>query len=139
MGEKLEKFFESTLERNGRGERPDLLVPVPAFGTGKCELFDLAGDSDSYYGGLQYSQMYNNYTYVWDENTLTWTMQPSQNGLVGMVPDVYVPVGTFYHQNPALQPAADYSLFRPWSSRGTGTYIPEAVHQFKFPFCLVKI
>ena len=33
MGAALEKFFFSTLERNGKGERADVGVPVAPFGT----------------------------------------------------------------------------------------------------------
>ncbi|GAU24462.1 hypothetical protein TSUD_319390 [Trifolium subterraneum] len=61
MGGALEVFFMNTLNRNGKGQRPDIDVPVPAFGTGKSEKPVLVGDCDSYYGGLQYVQLYRNH------------------------------------------------------------------------------
>ncbi|CAJ2641694.1 unnamed protein product [Trifolium pratense] len=61
MGGALEVFFMNTLNRNGKGQRPDIDVPVPAFGTGKSEEPVLVGDCDNYYGGLQYVQLYRNH------------------------------------------------------------------------------
>ncbi|KAG5224438.1 Melibiase family protein [Salix suchowensis] len=57
MGGRLEKFFVNTLDRNGRGQRPDADVPVPAFGTGRSEASNLNGDYDS----LLHGQWYHNY------------------------------------------------------------------------------
>lgn len=140
MGDGLEKFFRSTLDRNGRGERPDVQVPVPAFGTGRCELYDLTGDYDSYYGGLQYTQWYQDYvltvsmqqsptrSYVWNENTLAWTLQHNQNGFQRRGTEVFVPRMPFYQPNSSQLPAANFGTFRTGRSRGTGTYIPEMVY-----------
>lgn len=145
MGEELEKFFENTLDRNGRGERPDALVPVPMFGTGKCEPFDLTGDYDSYYGGLQYTQLYHEYAYaasmplgltyscVWDENTLTWTMQLNGNGYYQRGADgfyqgganVFYTMVPHYHPNPPQFLDTGFNISGAGRSRGTGTYIPE--------------
>jgi hypothetical protein len=61
MGGALEVFFMNTLNRNGKGQRPDTDVPVPAFGTGNSEESVLLGDCNSYYGGLQYVQLYRNH------------------------------------------------------------------------------
>ncbi|TKY73930.1 hypothetical protein E2542_SST02689 [Spatholobus suberectus] len=61
MGAALEKFFFCTLDRNGKGERADVDIPVSPFGTGRSEESVLCGDCDSYYGGLQYIQLYRNY------------------------------------------------------------------------------
>ncbi|KAL5079023.1 hypothetical protein RYX36_007444, partial [Vicia faba] len=58
MGGALEVFFMNTLNRNGKGQMPDIDVPVPAFGTGRSEEPVLVGDCDSFYGGLQHAQMY---------------------------------------------------------------------------------
>jgi hypothetical protein len=52
MGGALELFFRNTLNRNGKGQRPDIDVPVHAFGTGKSVKPVLVGDCDNYYGGL---------------------------------------------------------------------------------------
>uniref|UniRef100_A0A2P2MG29 Uncharacterized protein MANES_07G140200 n=1 Tax=Rhizophora mucronata TaxID=61149 RepID=A0A2P2MG29_RHIMU len=61
MGAGLEKFFVNTLDRNGRGERPDVPVPVPAFGTGRSEVSDLCGDYSSYSTALLCGQWYLNH------------------------------------------------------------------------------
>nr|KYP69481.1 hypothetical protein KK1_008672 [Cajanus cajan] len=61
MGAALEKFYLNTLDRNGKGERADVDVPVSPFGIGRSEESVLCGDCDSYYGGLQYVQLYRNY------------------------------------------------------------------------------
>ena len=57
MGAALERFFMNTLDRNGKGQRPDVEVPVPAFGTGRSEESVLRGDCESYYGALRYVQL----------------------------------------------------------------------------------
>ncbi|XP_062092445.1 uncharacterized protein LOC133798235 isoform X2 [Humulus lupulus] len=137
LGEGLEEFFKNTLDRNGRGERPDIQAPVPAFGTGRCELYDLSGDYDSYYGGLQYTQWYHDYfitismqsnqtlSYVWNESTLSWTVQPNQNGFQRRGTEAFVPRMPLYHPNLSLLPAATFSTSIMGKSRGTGTYIPD--------------
>ncbi|PNX93390.1 nucleotidyltransferase domain protein [Trifolium pratense] len=61
IGGALEVFFMNTLNRNGKGLRADIDVPVPAFGTGKSEEPVLVGDCDGYYGGLEYVQLYRNH------------------------------------------------------------------------------
>ncbi|KAL1337434.1 hypothetical protein HN51_032104 [Arachis hypogaea] len=58
MGSALERFFMNTLDRNGKGQRPDVEVPVHAFGTGRCEEPVLYGDCENYYDALQYLQLY---------------------------------------------------------------------------------
>ncbi|RYQ85710.1 hypothetical protein Ahy_B10g105299 isoform B [Arachis hypogaea] len=58
MGAALEGFFMNTLDRNGKGQRPDIEVPVPAFGTGRSEESVLLGDCESYYGALRYVQLH---------------------------------------------------------------------------------
>ncbi|XP_024032777.1 uncharacterized protein LOC112095308 [Morus notabilis] len=141
MGEELEKFFENTLDRNGRGERPDALVPVHAFGTGKCEPSDLTGDYDSYYGGLHYTQLYHEYalaasvqpglfySYVWDQSTLTWTLQLNGNGFFQGGTDGYYPMVPFYHPYPSQLSATGFDIAGMERSRGTGTFIPELTHE----------
>ncbi|KAF4363445.1 hypothetical protein F8388_016573 [Cannabis sativa] len=141
LGVGLEEFFTNTLDRNGRGERPDIQAPVPAFGTGRCELYELSGDYESYYGGLQYTQWYHDYfitismqsnqtlSYVWDESTLSWTVQPNQNGFQRLGTELYVPSMPLYHPNLSLLPAATFHPSIMGKSRGTGTYIPDMTHQ----------
>ncbi|XP_061368053.1 uncharacterized protein LOC133311053 isoform X2 [Gastrolobium bilobum] len=75
----IEKFFVNTLDRNGKGVRPDVQVPVPAFGTGRSEKSDLRGDCDSYYGGLQYAQLLN-YTVPHTALTISPSL-PSQSDM----------------------------------------------------------
>ncbi|KAJ8771050.1 hypothetical protein K2173_023375 [Erythroxylum novogranatense] len=62
MGAALEKFFTNTLERNGKGERPDASVPVPAFGTGRSEASGLSGDYETHCCGLVHGQWFHDYT-----------------------------------------------------------------------------
>ncbi|KAI4370497.1 hypothetical protein MLD38_018847 [Melastoma candidum] len=56
IGEEIEKFFKYTIDRNGRGHRPDVQVPIPAFGTGKYEVVSLVGDYNTFYNNYLYSQ-----------------------------------------------------------------------------------
>ncbi|CAJ1974566.1 unnamed protein product [Sphenostylis stenocarpa] len=53
MGAALEEFFFFTLDRNGKGERADVDIPVSAFGTGRSEKSILDGDHDNYNGDSQ--------------------------------------------------------------------------------------
>ncbi|KAJ4905127.1 PAP/OAS1 substrate-binding domain superfamily [Raphanus sativus] len=74
IGWRLEKFFGSSLERNGKGQRQDVYDPVTAFGTGRSELSELTGDFQGYYGRLVSYQ--NNEFYLRGLNGSTW-MQPN--------------------------------------------------------------
>ncbi|KAK7317023.1 hypothetical protein RJT34_00902 [Clitoria ternatea] len=130
MGAALEKFFMSTLERNGKGQRPDVAIPVPAFGTGKSEERVLLGDSESYYGGLQFVQGYRNYAIPVppaqasspsSPSHLALSKQPHWTMYYPRGTDVYVPAQTLYH--PSV-PQVTYGLEEMGISRGTGTYIP---------------
>ncbi|GAU24460.1 hypothetical protein TSUD_319370 [Trifolium subterraneum] len=137
MGGALEVFFMNTLNRNGKGQRPDIDVPVPAFGTGKSEKPVLVGDCDSYYGGLQYVQLYRNHVMPLVAHTSSpsipfdavahsssssiqqnWYMYYHRGA------DLYVPRQTFFPPN-APPPPPTYSLEDMGKSRGTGTYIPD--------------
>lgn len=141
-GEALEKFFVNTLDRNGRGQRPDVHVPVPAFGTGRSEISDLNGDYDSFYGGLQYGQRYH-------DGTLSVSLQPYSNpsqmgnksvrdalalsvrGNWNMFhrkgTDAFVPALSLCNPNASQLHASTLSVRKTWISRGTGTYIPDMV------------
>ncbi|CAK8567784.1 unnamed protein product [Lathyrus sativus] len=131
MGGALEVFFMNTLNRNGKGQRPDIDVPVPAFGTGRSEEPVLVGDCDSFYGGLQHVQMCRNYAIPlapsisppipFDADMLK--LQQSWLRCYHRGTDVYVPRQTFYHPNAPPHPT--YSLEETGKSRGTGTYIPD--------------
>ncbi|KAI6670227.1 hypothetical protein NL676_005112 [Syzygium grande] len=78
--EGIESFFQNTLDRNGRGMRPDIELPVSVFGTGKIEVADLAGDFPSYYNNLVCSQWHHEHSLFADElntplsvqNNSTW-------------------------------------------------------------------
>ncbi|XP_058767443.1 uncharacterized protein LOC131641143 isoform X3 [Vicia villosa] len=129
IGGALEVFFMNTLNRNGKGQRPDIDVPVPAFGTGRSEEPVLVGDCDSFYGGLQHVQMYRNYAMP--------LVAPSSSPLIPFDADMLkvqqnwlryyhrstIPRQTFFHPNAPPQPT--YSLEETGKSRGTGTYIPD--------------
>ncbi|XP_058786609.1 uncharacterized protein LOC131661185 isoform X2 [Vicia villosa] len=129
IGGALEVFFMNTLNRNGKGQRPDIDVPVPAFGTGRSEEPVLVGDCDSFYGGLQHVQMYRNYAVP--------LVAPSSSPLIPFDADMLkvqqnwlryyhrgtIPRQTFFHPNAPPQPT--YSLEETGKSRGTGTYIPD--------------
>ncbi|KAI3419523.1 uncharacterized protein J3R85_013228, partial [Psidium guajava] len=65
--EGIESFFQNTLDRNGRGMRPDIELPVCAFGTGKIEVADLVGDFPSYYNNLVCSQWHYEHNLFADE------------------------------------------------------------------------
>lgn len=133
----------TTLERNGSGQRPDVEVPVPAFGTGRTEISDLGGDYDSYYGGLQDGQWFCYYnlpvylppspipSQIWNGNvmdTLARSVWGHQNVIYPRGTDVFVPKLPLYYPNASQISAAAYNIERTWTSRGTGTYIPDMVY-----------
>ncbi|XP_020212333.1 uncharacterized protein LOC109796896 isoform X2 [Cajanus cajan] len=129
MGAALEKFYLNTLDRNGKGERADVDVPVSPFGIGRSEESVLCGDCDSYYGGLQYVQLYRNYAMPpvtvrssspsspSQDDIHALSMQQNWNMFYQSGTDVYIPGQTLYHPT--------YSLEEGGKSRGTGTYIPD--------------
>ncbi|KAH1205001.1 hypothetical protein GmHk_16G045814 [Glycine max] len=128
MGAALEKFFFSTLDRNGKGERADVAVPVSPFGIGRSEESVLCGDCESYCGGLQYVQLYRNYAMPIAVHSSS-PSSPSQDDILAPSTqqnwsmfyqggtDVYIPGQTLYHPT--------YNLEGRGKSRGTGTYIPD--------------
>ncbi|GAY40579.1 hypothetical protein CUMW_053040 [Citrus unshiu] len=138
----LEKFFINTLERNGKGLRPDVQVPIHAFGCGKSEAADLSGDYDSYYNGLLYGQCYHDYTLpvtaqfsppsppsqipsrsAWD--VLCQYVQGKGNLVYQWGTEVFVPRLPFCHPYASQVRASTFSTDEGEKSRGTGTYIPE--------------
>ncbi|GFZ15097.1 PAP/OAS1 substrate-binding domain superfamily [Actinidia rufa] len=56
----LKEFFETTLDRNGKVQRPDVRIPVPVFLTGKSEIADLNGDYYNYLANITYCGRYHN-------------------------------------------------------------------------------
>ncbi|GMI72465.1 hypothetical protein like AT3G56320 [Hibiscus trionum] len=148
MGMGLEKFFVNTLDRNGRGQRPDVQIPVHAFGTGKSEVSDLCGDYDGYYNGLLYSQWYHYYAMnVPVQPTTSVSSSSSQTPKHGALDAIrrlvrykrnifyqkgmnaFIPRLPFYHPCALQLPAAAYGIDNMTKSRGTGTYIPNMTHQ----------
>lgn len=142
LGMGLEKFFINTLERNGKGLRPDVQVPIHAFGSGKSEAADLSGDYDSYYNGLLYGQCYHDYTLpvtaqfsppsspsqipsrsAWD--VLCQYVQGKGNLVYQWGTEVFVPRLPFCHPYASQVQASTFSTDEGEKSRGTGTYIPE--------------
>ncbi|KAL6131699.1 hypothetical protein ACLB2K_070073 [Fragaria x ananassa] len=133
IGAELQKeFFMSTIDRNGRGQRPDLHTPVPAFGSGRSIPSNLTGDYDYYYGGilsayalhdqslhlssqpyLPPSQVQNNTAWnarTWSLEQLNWDVFDRMSVNAYALP--------FYHC--ASQQTANMRTMR-----GTGTYIPD--------------
>ncbi|XP_025013825.2 uncharacterized protein LOC8260858 [Ricinus communis] len=145
MGAGLENFFINTLDRNGRGERPDAPVPVPTFGTGRSEASDLSGDYDNYYNGILQGQWYHSYSLpvspqltppsspsqiqqgcTWD--TLSQLLRWKQNFLSQRGTNVFVPRVPYHHPYAAKVYATASSTDEMGKSRGTGTYIPHVSH-----------
>lgn len=145
IGMGLEKFFMNTLDRNGKGQRPDVDVPIHAFGTGKSEAADLRGDYDSYYNSLLYGQWYHDYTLpvtskfsppsspsqisnrsAWD--TVRQFVSCKRNLFYRWGTEVFVPRLPFCQPYASQLPGATFSLDEGEKSRGTGTYIPHVVY-----------
>jgi hypothetical protein len=126
MGGALELFFRNTVNRNGKGQRPDIDVPVHAFGTGKSEKPVLVGDCDNYYGGLQYVQLYGNHAMPLIAHSSSSSIQQNWYMYYHRGADLYVPRQTLFPPN-APAPLT-YSFEDIGKSRGTGTYIPNMTH-----------
>ncbi|KAK8612100.1 hypothetical protein V6N13_092219 [Hibiscus sabdariffa] len=146
MGVRLEKFFVNTLDRNGRGQRPDVQIPVHAFGTGKSEVSDLSGDYDGYYNGLLYSQWYHYHALNAPVHPTTpvSSSQPQKHGAWDSLrrlvsckrntfnrkgTDVFIPRLPFSHPRALQLPAATYGIDNMTKLRGTGTNIPNKTRQ----------
>ncbi|XP_038995265.1 uncharacterized protein LOC120119516 [Hibiscus syriacus] len=150
MGMGLEKLFVNTLDRNGRGQRPDVQIPVHAFGTGKSEVSDLSAVYDGYCNGLLYSQWYHYYavnvplqptTTVSSSSSSSQTQKHSawdalrrlvrckRNNFNRKGSNVFIPKLPFSHPTALRLPAATYGMDNMTKSRGTGTYIPDVTHQ----------
>ncbi|OMO63660.1 hypothetical protein CCACVL1_22365 [Corchorus capsularis] len=145
MGMGLEKFFINTLERNGKGQRPDVQVPLPAFGTGRSEESDLSGDYDGYYNALIYSQWYHSNVLsvpvqlsaaspsshtpkksAWD--ALRRFVRGKRNIFYRRGTNVFIPRLPISHPCALQLPAATSGIDKMTKSRGTGTYIPDTAH-----------
>ncbi|WCJ20058.1 PAP/OAS1 substrate-binding domain superfamily [Euphorbia peplus] len=143
MGERLEEFFKNTLDRNGKGERPDTPVPVPAFGTGNSPSSDISGDYDSYYNSLMQSQWYMNMCSPPLSPQISPPLSPTDFQLrdnwqnvsmfVQFEQNTYPQIGTTNVYVSTLAPsypcvsqpyATTIGVEQLGKSRGTGTYIP---------------
>ncbi|KAJ6855176.1 hypothetical protein NC651_039988 [Populus alba x Populus x berolinensis] len=144
MGGRLEKFFMNTLDRNGRGQRPDADVPVPAFGTGRSEASDLNGDYDKYYSGLLHCQWYHSYALPVPpqpsspsspsqikqksaRDVLPQLLQSKQNIFSQRGTEVFFPRQKC-HPYASQVHVAISGIDTMRKSRGTGTYIPDMCH-----------
>lgn len=142
MGAALERFFMNTLNRNGKGQRPDIDFPVPAFGTERFVEPVLYGDSDSFYGGIRYVQSGRNYgapppplpgspTSPSQADTLALQAHQNWSMLYQRGTNVYAPKQAHYPPNSNAS-HAPYSLEEAGKSRGTGPYIPDMVYFFHY-------
>ncbi|KAJ0246838.1 Uncharacterized protein HA466_0173210 [Hirschfeldia incana] len=122
MGWRLEKFFGSSLERNGKGQRQDVNDPVTAFGTGRSELSELSGDFEAYYGRLVYGQMYHSHRDAsgWDVVRHLVSYKKNEFNLRSL------------NGSTSTQPLPLQSLTN-GKRRGTGTYIPNMGQQLYSP------
>ncbi|KAL2339462.1 hypothetical protein Fmac_007402 [Flemingia macrophylla] len=125
IGEALENFFCSTLDRNGKGQRADVEVPVSPFGTGRSEKSVLRGDCQSYYGALQYIQKVlnpENAKPPVTENSSS-SLPPSQDHIPAL--SMQQNWAMFYPSRTEVYTQLEQPLYHTWMSRGTGTYIPD--------------
>ncbi|KAJ4830553.1 hypothetical protein Tsubulata_017540 [Turnera subulata] len=146
MGAGLEKLFANTLDRTGRGQRPDAQAPVPAFGTGRCEVPDLAGEYGRFYHGLLYGQQYHNYimpilpqlsppsspSQIHQKNTwdaLSYLLRHQQIVFPKRGTDVFFPRESLYHTFTTKQNGVIPQRNGVGKCRGTGTYIPQLTYQ----------
>ncbi|XP_038719889.1 uncharacterized protein LOC120012520 isoform X2 [Tripterygium wilfordii] len=144
MGLELENFFVNTLRWNGTGLRPDAVVPVAVFGTGRGEEFDLCGDYNNYFTDPlldhwcpdHYARLVPNQS---KSPSLPSRVQNISGTLYSLVPcrniTTYTPVTDAYFFGLPVYHVYASQLFafgptsnRMWRSRGTGTYIPAMVH-----------
>ncbi|XP_044462258.1 uncharacterized protein LOC123193376 isoform X3 [Mangifera indica] len=157
IGMELEKFFVNTLDRNGKGHRPDAQVPVSVFGTGRYEESDLSGDFNSYYNGLLYGQWYHDYTLPvpsqlnpslppseicnkggWD--SLLQFVHCKQNFCYQWGTEVFVPRLPFCHPYASHLSGATFNVNEVEKSRGTGAYIRDMVcHSYEEPDASVGV
>ncbi|XVF81943.1 hypothetical protein PTKIN_Ptkin16aG0002900 [Pterospermum kingtungense] len=132
MGIGIEKFFVNTLDRNGRGQRPDVKIPVHAFGTGKSEVSDLTGDYDGYYNDLLYSQWYHDHALpvptqrsTDSSSSQTQKKKCKRNIFGSRGTNVFIPRLSSSHPPSVQSPAATHGIDEMTESRGTGTYLPD--------------
>ncbi|XP_038705345.1 uncharacterized protein LOC120001093 isoform X2 [Tripterygium wilfordii] len=149
LGLELENFFINTLRRNGKGLRPDAVVPVAVFGTGRCEEFDLCGDYDNYFTGPLLDRWCPDHcaSLVPDQSkssslpspSLRYLVENNSDVLYSLVPSrnniTYTPGTDAFFLGPPVCHVFAPQLFaygpssnRMRMSRGTGTYIPDMNH-----------
>lgn len=139
MGAELEKFFVTTIDRNGRGERPDVNAPVCAFGIGRSEESDLWGEYDSYYSSMLYGQAFHRSTHhrappsgvcnktTW--NALAWSAQLNWNEFCEKATKVYARL-PLWHPSASHPSAATIGVGITRKSQGTGTFIPDVTQNY---------
>ncbi|CAN1858328.1 hypothetical protein LINPERHAP1_LOCUS42836 [Linum perenne] len=145
IGVGLERFFVNTIDRNGRGQRPDAHDPVPAFGTGRCDASDLNGDYERCHTGLMQGQWYHNYVLP---NHFYYLPSSPEDGSSSDLNDTLARFWMqrhkvlnqrrdngfrqqempFGHSCPAKRCSAVSGINGLARSKGTGTYIPNAAH-----------
>lgn len=143
----LENFFKDTLEKNGKGKRADVDVPVPAYGS---EFYACNNISDCLLSGINYGLWFHDQGVIYpvvpstSQNQCVWNNQwpeigynahYDQNFYYGTSfdpspPSYYAGVNSFTLTNAAF---AEEN----WKSRGIGTFIPNHVMLYFFLFVVL--
>ncbi|GMH30521.1 hypothetical protein Nepgr_032364 [Nepenthes gracilis] len=135
MGKRLEKFFATTLERNGRGRRPDVPVPVPAYGAKRSEFCNTNGDKKNLLSGINYGLRFQDYGMcpVQPNPSRPAHAWKSACDMIGQKNRRYDQDLCFQWNNRLLPPVGSPNglhvmnaspVEEKGKSRGTGTYIP---------------
>ncbi|GAB2288145.1 hypothetical protein Dimus_022488 [Dionaea muscipula] len=129
----LETFFATTLARNGRGRRSDVLVPVLEYGAARSEVSDPNKDNRNVLSGIQYGLWFHEYGMAPSLSKTSsskewkvalnpmWQSQVFDEDIGSHMIDVLLPlVDSPRH----IQVTNGTVVERKGRSRGTGPYIP---------------
>ncbi|GAB4832047.1 hypothetical protein Ancab_006065 [Ancistrocladus abbreviatus] len=138
MSKGLEKMFRTTLQRNGMGTRPDVLVPVPVYGAARSQFSSNNADNGDVLLGVQCG--------VWFNDNRVPPVQPNASPPFGNwkntcsvidqnLQHVQDPVSqgnnrsmSMVSRPDAVQTTNAAAVPEKPASRGTGTYIPRLEH-----------
>lgn len=134
----LEKFFKDTLERNGKGRRADVVIPVRAYGS---EFSDSNSGSDDLLSGIDYGLWFHDYGVMYpvqpktSANCRVWNSRWIELGHnVQFDQNIYYninqsPPSSVNDLTSIRLPKTNAAFVKDkWKSRGTGTYIPNLEH-----------